>query len=103
RGADEDNPRGYFEFEAVKRIKHCDAWLAHARSKAVKVISGLLPELPRRGQYSVIFMRRTIDEVVRSQDLMMRRRGQDSEEQSALRSMWIHHLEDVFEHLESRE
>ena len=36
RTADTDNPRGYFEFEAVKRIKQDATWLPSTRGKALK-------------------------------------------------------------------
>ena len=37
RLADTDNPRGYYEFERVKKIKTDQAWLAEARGKVVKM------------------------------------------------------------------
>ena len=46
RIADEDNPTGYFEFEAVKQIENDSSWLADARGRAVKMISALLKHLP---------------------------------------------------------
>lgn len=47
RTADEDNPKGYYEFERVKKLKEGDFdWLLMARGKVVKVISALLEYLP---------------------------------------------------------
>ena len=46
RGADEDNPEGYYEFERVKKIETDQAWLPEARGKVVKMISALLKHLP---------------------------------------------------------
>jgi predicted AAA+ superfamily ATPase len=47
RTADEDNPKGYYEFERVKKLPDGDnEWLPDARGKAVKVISALLEHLP---------------------------------------------------------
>ena len=46
RAPDEDNPRGYFEFERVKSLRTDKAWLDDARGKVVKVIHMLLTELP---------------------------------------------------------
>lgn len=46
RGADEHNPRGYFELEAVKHSRSDLGWLAQAGGRAVKVIHLLLPQLP---------------------------------------------------------
>ncbi len=31
RTADQDNPRGYYEYEQVKQIKNNISWLPHAR------------------------------------------------------------------------
>jgi hypothetical protein len=78
RTADEDNPRGYFEVERIKRLaQETDrAWLAEARGKAIKVISYLLRSLPAEYNYRVIFVRREIGEVLASQSKMLARRGQ---------------------------
>src|SRR4051812_8393590 len=38
RKADEDNPKGYLEFEPVKQTKTSPAWVADARGKAVKMV-----------------------------------------------------------------
>ena len=75
---DEDNPRGYFELESVKGLAEQDdkSWLAEARGKAIKIISHLLRELPHHHAYRVIFMNRHIQEVIRSQNKMLIRRGE---------------------------
>ncbi len=75
RIADTDNPCGYLEFERVKQLKRDKAWLDEAHGKAVKVIHLLLLELPLDRQYRVIFMRRDLNEVVRSQATMLQRSG----------------------------
>ncbi|MEO7319953.1 MAG: hypothetical protein ABIZ56_13265 [Chthoniobacteraceae bacterium] len=46
RVPDESNPRGYFEFDAVKRLRSDNSWLDLARCHAVKIIYLLLRELP---------------------------------------------------------
>ena len=46
RTADTDNPRGYYEFEQVKKIKEDVSWLPETRGKAFKMVSQLLYELP---------------------------------------------------------
>ena len=80
RKADISNPKGYYEFEAVKALdKGGDvAWLADARGKAVKIISLLLTWLPETYNYQVIFMRRDLGEALASQDEMLRRRSEPS-------------------------
>jgi hypothetical protein len=42
RAADEDNPKGYYEFERVKQIEKDRDWLEDARGRVVKLISALL-------------------------------------------------------------
>ena len=56
RTADPDNPRGYYEFERVKRIKQDASWLPEARGKAVKMVSQLLYDLPTGEEYRILFM-----------------------------------------------
>ena len=75
RQADMDNPRGYFELEAVKKIATDNSFLDAARGKAVKIIHTLLAHLPLDRDYRVILMRRDLDEVLASQRKMLTRRG----------------------------
>jgi len=82
RAADQHNPRGYFEYEAVKRIRQDHSWMEAARGKAVKIIYRLLPHLPADFGYRVIFMERDLGEVFASQRDMLRARGDDAADQS---------------------
>jgi hypothetical protein len=75
RQADADNPNGYYEYEPVKLLKQDSSWLPQARGKAVKMVYLLLCDLPPGLRYDVIFMRRDLEEVVASQDAMLRRGG----------------------------
>ena len=78
RTADEDNPKGYYEFERVKAMEKGDtAWLATAQGQSVKVISALLKHLPADYQYRVIYVRRNMPEILASQRKMLMRRGED--------------------------
>jgi len=78
RPADEDNPKGYYEFERVKALRQGDtAWIPQAQGKAVKVIAALLPHLPDTYPYHVVFMRRAMPEILASQRQMLIRRGED--------------------------
>ena len=79
RKADEDNPKGYYEFERVKKIKEDDSWLDAAKGKAVKMVSMLLYNLPSDRNYKVIFMRRTMTEILSSQRTMLERTGQGTD------------------------
>ncbi len=76
RKADEDNPRGYYEYEMVKKIKEDTSWLKETRGKVFKMVSMLLFELPPDELYKVIFMRRTMGEILESQRKMLERKGQ---------------------------
>jgi hypothetical protein len=106
RQADEQNPRGYFELEAVKELdKGGDkSWLRGARGKAVKVISFLLTWLPETYDYRVIFMERSIEEVVASQNAMLRHRGHAPETTDAERAkiFFKDHLERTHRFLRQR-
>ena len=79
RGADVDNPKGYFEYARIKDLeKETDkSYVREGRGKALKVISFLIPHLPGDNDYRVIFMRRDLDEVLSSQDKMIQRLGSD--------------------------
>jgi hypothetical protein len=78
RKADEDNPKGYFEFEAVKELAKDKnkSWLEDAPGKAVKVVSELLKELPSGLLFKLIFINRNLEEVIASQNKMLVRRGE---------------------------
>jgi hypothetical protein len=75
RGPDPDNPRGYFELEAVKDTRRNPAWLADAAGKAVKMVHVLLYDLPAGYSYRVILMKRKLEEVLASQRAMLDRQG----------------------------
>ena len=75
RPADEDNPRGYLEFEPVKRLLEDSRFLLDGRGKAVKIVAPLLGSLPSPLPCRVILIERDIDEVLDSQERMLIRRG----------------------------
>ena len=105
RAADEDNPKGYYEFERVKQMDKGDtAWVPEARGKAVKVISALLKYLPTTEQYRVIFIRRNIDEILASQRKMLIHRGEDPDKQddAQMKLLFEKHVRSVEEWLASR-
>lgn len=84
RQADEDNPRGYYEFERVKQVAEDTSWLDEAEGKVVKMVYRLLYDLPGDRSYRVVFMRRNVDEVIASQNAMLRRSGKaDDQVESA--------------------
>lgn len=104
RQADVDNPKGYYEFELVKKIKKDQSWLPQARGKAVKMISQLLLDLPPEQHYKVIFMRRHIDEIMASQNEMLRRRGTYKEgvDEREMARMMLTHVRDVLKWLDQQ-
>ncbi|HZW02724.1 MAG TPA: sulfotransferase [Anaerolineaceae bacterium] len=98
RTADEDNPKGYYEFERVKRMPDGDnQWLEGARGQAVKVISALLEFLPAETRYKVVFMRRNMHEILASQRQMLIRRGEptDAVSDEALAAQFRKHLSKI--------
>src|SRR5438477_2507322 len=77
RTPDENNPKGYFEWEPAKSLKDHPENIVAAEGKAVKIISALLPQLPDGHEYRVLFMIRPLEEVVASQNKMLQRLGRD--------------------------
>ena len=76
RAADDDNPLGYFEFDAVKKARGYQDWIGDAAGKAVKVVAQLISLLPVQQERRVILIERDIDEVLSSQARMIERRGE---------------------------
>lgn len=72
---DADNPNGYFELEAVKRLAGDAAWLAQAAGRAIKIVVPLILHLPAGLGCRVLFMERDLNEVIASQTAMLRRKG----------------------------
>ena len=105
RSADENNPKGYYEFERVKELKAGDFdWLSQAQGKVVKVISALLEYLPNQYQYKIIFMRRNMDEILSSQRQMLLRNGKQADNVSdgKLAALYEDHLKKVEAWLEQQ-
>lgn len=89
RVADEDNPKGYYEFEAVKRTRKDASWLEQAPGKVVKMVHLLLLDLPLNREYRVVFTKRHLEEVVKSQNIMLERQskqGTDTEREKIIRA-----------------
>jgi hypothetical protein len=90
RQADTDNPKGYLEWERIKQLPKDPELIAEAEGKVVKVISQLILSLPETYEYRVVFMQRPLPEVMKSQDEMLRRRGnEDSISSSAAQTAAI--------------
>ena len=93
RTADTDNPKGYYEFEKVKKIKQDASWLPGTRGKAFKMVSQLLYDLPVGEKYRIIFMERDLDEVLASQEKMLQRLGQRAAPREQMKRSFGLHLD----------
>lgn len=102
RTADTDNPRGYYEFERVKKIKQDTSWLLEARGKAVKMVSQLLYDLPAGERYRIIFMERNMEEMLDSQEKMLARLGRKAAPRDEIQRSFGLHLERLFQWLEQQ-
>ena len=106
RAADPNNPKGYFEYERVKKLQKGDTqWLNAACGKAVKIISSLLINLPDNFHYRIIFMERELDEILASQARMLARNGikkQHSVSYDDLRVYYKEHLSEIKGWLEEK-
>ena len=98
READEDNPEGYWEWEEIKKLPKDPRILSKAEGKALKVISALLPSLPGKHRYKVIYMIRPVEQVVDSQWAMLARKGsQPRSEKKHLIETQEHHSRQIRE------
>jgi hypothetical protein len=97
RQPDEDNPKGYYEFERVKQVAQDTSWLDEAKGKVVKMVYRLLYDLPSDYAYRVVFMTRKLDEVIASQEVMLERHGKtDSQvEDERLKEIYRRQLQEA--------
>jgi len=104
RAADEDNPEGYWEWEAIKKLPKDPRLIEAAEGKAVKVVSALLPNLPGKHRYTIIYMVRPTEQVVDSQWAMLARKGtQPKSEKKHLIEVQEHHSQQIREVLKKSE
>ncbi len=97
RKTDEDNPRGYYESEKVKKIKEDVSWLDDCHNKAFKMVSELLHHLPQEKKYKIIFMKRDMEEMLASQRTMLDRLGRKGASVSSekMAELYEKHLRNV--------
>ena len=97
READANNPKGYYEFEQVKKIKEDSTWLPDAIGKVVKIVTGLITFLPAEYNYKVIFMERELGEILSSQKKMLGRlgKGDDNIPDDRMAKIYQEHLKQV--------
>lgn len=72
---DSDNPRGYFELAAAKRLRSDAGFLDGCRGRAVKLVAPLLLDLPSACPCRVLFIERDLGEILASQRAMLERQG----------------------------
>ena len=102
RVADQDNPYGYHELEAVKRTKQDPSWLEGSEGKVVKMVHALLTDLPKDRPYRVIMMRRRTEIVLKSQAAMLTRLGEEGANLAPekLARMYEHQLEQAKDYMD---
>jgi tetratricopeptide (TPR) repeat protein len=104
RGADLDNPEGYWEWEDIKKLGKNPRIIEQAQGKVVKVISALLPGLPRKHRYKIIYMTRPVEQVVASQWAMLEHTGQKPKsEKNHLIEVQRQHSENILQILKRSE
>jgi hypothetical protein len=98
READEDNLKGYYEDERVKVLHDTNAWIGEAEGRVIKVISYQLKHLPGDHDYSIIFMKRKISEILASQRKMIVRRGEPTDDvpDKVMTGIFQKHLDETF-------
>jgi hypothetical protein len=99
RSADTDNPRGYYEFERVKKLKQDATWLPEARGKVFKMVSQLLYDLPPNYRYRILFMERDMDEMIDSQEKMLQRLGRKAAPREEIKPAFVKHLDRLLQWL----
>ena len=103
RQSDEDNPRGYYEFEKVKKIDKDASWLGETRGKVFKMVSMLLYHLPADYRYKIVFMKRSMEEMLASQKKMLERKGiQPKQTDEQISRLYADHLKDIEKWLQNR-
>jgi hypothetical protein len=91
RTEDENNPKGYFELEAVKGIVKNNQFLKDLDGKTIKIVSPLVTFIDLSLEYRVVFMIRDLDEVLQSQGKMLGKDQQDQQEK--FRAIYSLHVE----------
>lgn len=98
RKPDVNNPYGYYEYGKVKNIREDASWLPDNRGKVCKMISLLLFDLPGQYEYSIVFMKRDMNEILASQEAMLQSLGKNvGTDAGRMRELLARHLT----HLES--
>lgn len=89
RSSDEGNPRGYFEWQEIKQLPKNPYIIEKANGRVVKIISMLLPALPRKHKFRIIFMQRAIEEVAASQEKLRLRLSSNAAPEREKMTSWL--------------
>ncbi len=98
RQKDISNPEGYYELEAVKGIVKDNSFLKNAVGKVVKIVAPLPIFLDKTLNYRVIFMRRDIEEILRSQETMLNK--DQSAEREKFSAIYKVHIQKTYHFFE---
>jgi hypothetical protein len=99
REKDINNPEGYYELEAVKGIVKNNSFLKDAEGKVVKIITPLPLFLDKTLNYRILFMRRDLEEILRSQEKMLDK--DQSSEREKFKTIYELHLKKTYTFFES--
>jgi hypothetical protein len=98
RQKDSSNPEGYYELEAVKGIVKDNSFLKNAVGKAVKIVAPLPMFLDKSLNYRVIFMRRDIEEILKSQEIMLNK--DQTAERDKFAVIYSNHIQKTYQFFE---
>jgi len=99
RQKDISNPEGYYELEAVKGIVRDNSFLKDAAGKVVKIVAPLPIYLDKSLEYRIVFMRRDIEEVLKSQEKMLNK--DQTSEREKFRTIYEMHLKKTYHFFDS--
>ena len=103
RPADRHNPNGYFEHAGATRLTHNPDWIREAAGNAVKVISFQLYHLPDNVRCDILFIERSLAEMLASQRAMLDAPAPlDDREDRRMAALYEAHLDHVRRWLASR-
>jgi hypothetical protein len=98
RQKDISNPEGYYELEAVKGIVKDNSFLKNAVGKVVKIVAPLPMFIDKTLNYRVVFMRREIEEILRSQEKMLNK--DQSSEREKFSTIYATHIQKTYQFFE---
>ncbi len=94
RESDISNPQGYYELEAVKGIVRDNSFLKNAEGKVVKIVTPLPIHVDMSKTYKMVFMRRDLEEILRSQEKMLNK--DQVSEREKFRTIYEFHLKKTY-------